>query len=179
MSGLRCGELCGLRWKDVDLDGARLSVRQTLLAVGHEVSFSEPKTDQSRRSVSLDPQTVAVLKAWRKRQLEERPQGGPDYRESELVFTAKSGGPIHPDFVSKSFVNAVRSAGAPPVRFHDLRHSHASLLAAKVHPKVVSERLGHSSITLTLDVYSHLIPPRRDRASGGLPTPPPASESTP
>lgn len=159
-TGLRRGEGLGLRWSDVDLGEGRLAVRQTLLAVNNHIEFGEPKTHRSRRTVDLDPSTVAVLKARRKAQLEERAEAGLGRpRADALIFTDERGDPLHPNLVSRTFRRLVREAGLPTIRLHDLRHSHATLaLQAGVHVKIVSERLGHSSVTITLDTYSHAIP---------------------
>lgn len=167
MTGLRRGEALGLRWKDVDLDAARLSIRQTLIAVGYEVQIGQPKTKKGRRSVALDPGTVATLTAWRARRLEERMAWGQGrLGGDDLVFTREDGEALHPDRVTKLFDGHVRRAELPRIRLHDLRHTHATLaLAAGVHPKVVSERLGHSTVSLTLDVYSHAIPALQEDAA--------------
>jgi integrase len=166
-TGLRRGELLGLRWRDLDLGAGRLSVTQTLVSVNYAVSFSTPKTAAGRRSVALDPATVAALKAHRKRLLEERLSlglgaPGPD----DVVFAALDGSPLHPGQFSDRFDRLVKGAGVPRIRFHDLRHTHATLaLRAGVHPKVVSDRLGHSMISVTLDTYSHAIPAMQEEAA--------------
>ena len=159
-TGLRRGEALGLRWSDVDLGEGRLAVRQTLLAVNNHVQFGEPKTHRSRRSVDLDAATVVVLKAHRKIQLEERAEAGLGRpRADALVFTDEQGDPLHPNVVTRTFAKLIIQAGAPRIRLHDLRHTHATLsLQAGVHVKIVSERLGHSSVMITLDTYSHAIP---------------------
>jgi integrase len=159
-TGLRRGEALGLRWSDVDLDEGRLAVRQTLLAVNNHMQFGEPKTHRSRRTVDLDASTVAVLKAHRKAQLEERAEAGLGRpRADALIFTNRGGDPLHPNLVSRTFGKLVREVGLPTIRLHGLRHTHATLsLQAGVHVKIVSERLGHSSVVITLDTYSHAIP---------------------
>lgn len=122
-------------------------------------SHPAPKTDRGRRSVALDPRTVEALRAHRKRQAEEKLALGPAYTDQGLVFCSEDGEPIHPDRASKLFAKHVAASKLPRIRLHDLRHTHATLaLQAGVHPKVVSERLGHSSIAITLDTYSHAIP---------------------
>jgi len=157
-SGLRRGELLGLRWSDLDLEAGRLSVQQTLIAVGYEVRFSEPKTERGRRSMTLDPVTVGALRAWKARQNEERLAVGEGWRDQHgLAFTRPDGSPIHPQTLSYLFEKRVQRAGLPMIRLHDVRHSFASAaLAAGEHPKVVQERLGHSTTTVTLDTYSHV-----------------------
>ena len=165
-TGVRRGEALGLRWRDVDLDSARLAIRQTLLSVRKEVFFSTPKTVKSRRSVALDPRTVAALSAHRARQNEERLVFGGGWPDHDLVFTGEDGEPVHPDHLSWAFNRHVKQADLPRIRLHDLRHTHASLaLAAGIHPKVVSERLGHATVSITLDIYSHAIPALQEEAA--------------
>lgn len=163
---MRRGEVLGLRWSDVDLNAARLSVQQTPVSVAYKLEFSTPKTARGRRSLALDATTVEALRTHRKRQLEERMAWGPAYEESGLVFTTENGAPIHPDRFTQMFDKHAKHAGLPRIRLHDLRHSHATLaLAAGVHPKVVSERLGHATVAFTLDVYSHAVPALQEDAA--------------
>jgi integrase len=158
-TGIRRGEALGALWTDVDLDGASWQVRHTLVAIDHELSESTPKTDQGRRSVALDPATVRVLREWRKRQLEDRMAWGPAWTDTGRVFTREDGSDLHPERVSELFDRLVKRSGLPRLTVHGLRHTHATLaLQAGVHPKVVQERLGHSSVAFTLDRYSHAIP---------------------
>lgn len=165
-TGLRRGELLGLRWKDVDLQVGRIAISQTLLSIRSRIDFSTPKTAKGRRSVALDPTTVAALRTHRARQAEERLAWGRSYEDLGLVFTRENGQAIHPDRFSDWFESRVKSAGLPPIRLHDLRHTHATLaLAAGIHPKVVSERLGHANISITLDTYSHSIPALEEEAA--------------
>ena len=165
-TGMRRGEVLGLRWADVDLQAARVAVRQALVAVGHQVVTSEPKTAKGRRSVALDPATVEALKAHRKQQLAERLAWGPAWVDSGLVFTREDGRPLHPREVTRAFSRHVLAAGLPVIRLHDLRHTHATLaLQAGVHPKVVQERLGHANIAITLDTYSHAVPALEEQAA--------------
>ena len=165
-TGLRRGELLGLHWRDADLDVGRVAVTQTLLAVHNELSFSAPKTVKGQRSVALDPTTLGILRTHRKAQVEERLAWGSAYQDGDLVFAREDGSPIHPDRFSKWFDQHVRAVGLPRIRLHDLRHTHATLaLQAGIHPKVVSERLGHSTISITLDVYSHAIPAMEEEAA--------------
>jgi integrase len=165
-TGMRRGELLGIQWPDVDLGRARIAVRRSLVTVGHEVVVSEPKTAKGRRSVALDPATVAGLKAWRKNQAAERLAWGPAWTDSGLVYTREDGRPLHPREVTRAFSRHVLAAGVPIIRLHDLRHTHATLaLAAGVHPKVVQERLGHANIAITLDTYSHAVPALEEQAA--------------
>jgi integrase len=165
-TGMRRGEILGLRWQDTDLDRATVAVRQTLVSVGYTTYFAPPKTARSRRLIHLDPVTVECLRAVRAQQSRERLAFGPDYDGSGLVFSREDGTPHHPDRVSKVFEHLVVSSGLPRIRFHDLRHTHATLgLAAGVHPKIMSERLGHASIAFTLEVYSHAVPGLQEEAA--------------
>lgn len=165
-TGVRRGEAAGLRWQDVDLDSGRAAIKQARVAVGYEVQVAAPKTGRSRRSVALDPDTVAILRAHRKVQMEERLFCGPGWEETGLVFVQPDGSAIHPDRITKLFDRAVRESGLPRIRLHDIRHTHATLaLQAGLHPKVVSDRLGHSSTTVTLDIYSHVIPALQEEAA--------------
>lgn len=165
-TGMRRGEALGLSWEHVDLDAGRVAVRRALVTVGYRIEFSEPKTAKSRRSVALDAGTVGVLREHRKAQLAERLALGPAWDDHGLVFTREDGAPVHPDRVSKLFEQHVATASLPRIRLHDLRHTHATLaLQAGIHAKVVSERLGHSTIAMTLDTYSHAIPAMEEDAA--------------
>jgi integrase len=159
-TGMRRGEALGLRWGDIDLPAGRLSIVQTITTVRDKMVMSPPKTARSRRSVSLDPVTVAALRDHRRRQNEERLRVGEAWSNtSDLVFTNEVGEPVHPSAFSYSFESYVRHSGLPRIRLHDLRHTYATVaLAAGVHPKIVSERLGHATIAVTLDLYSHVTP---------------------
>lgn len=158
MTGLRRGELCGLKWADVDLDTGRLVVRRTITTVDHEPVASDVKTPRSRRGVDLDPETVAALRRHRSRQLEERALVGVGYTDRDLVFAGPDGAPWNPDSIGRAFARAVARTDLPRIRLHDLRHTHAThLLAAGQNPKLVSDRLGHASVGFTLDTYGHVI----------------------
>jgi integrase len=166
LTGMRRGEVLGLRWTDLDLDGGWLSVRQTLIVVDNHPQLSQPKTARGERRVALDPGTVASLRVHRKAQAAERLAAGPAWTHSDLVFSHQDGAPLHPEYVRRLFDRHLQQAGLPRIRFHDLRHTHATLaLQAGVHPKVVSERLGHATVALTLDVYSHAIPAMQQDAA--------------
>lgn len=166
-TGMRRGELLGLRWSDVDLRAGRVSIVQTATLVGHRVQFSEPKTARSRRSLALDSATMEALREHRKHQLAERLAWGSAYRESGRVFTREDGSPIHPELLADWFVSHAKRAGLPRIRLHDLRHSYATAgLAAGIPAKVVSERLGHASVGITLDTYSHVLPSMDEEAAG-------------
>ena len=166
MTGLRRGEALALRWADVDLERARVSVRRSLVPINGTVEVHEPKTSRGRRLVALDPFTVSVIAAWSRRQKEEHLEWGPAWTDSGLLFTRTDGKLIHPERVSKAFRAAVKRTGLPQIHLHDLRHTHATLaLAAGVHPKVVSDRLGHATVAITLDIYSHVIPALSEEAA--------------
>jgi len=160
MTGLRRGEVCGLRWSDLDLDAGQLQVRQQLLSIEHVLTFVEhPKTDHGRRTVDLDPETVTVLRRHRKAQLEHRLAVGPGFVDHGLVFAKLDGAPVHPEAVVKVFLRRVARTDLPRLRFHDLRHSHAAhLIAARQDILVISKRLGHASTSFTYDRYGHLMP---------------------
>jgi integrase len=141
-------------------------VRQTLVLAGRQVVVSEPKTSRGRRSIALDPRTVAALKAWKTAQAAERLAWGPAWSDSGLVFTRGDGTPIHPEWLSDAFEWRVKRARLPRIRLHDLRHTHASLgLAAGVPVKVMSERLGHSTSSFTADAYQHVTPALEEQAA--------------
>jgi integrase len=165
--GLRRGELLGLRWSDVDLTSGRIAIRNTLVMVDGKPAMAEPKTAKGRRSLTLAPQVLEAVRGHRARQAAERLSWGPDYIDSGLVVTTEDGRPLHPESLSGLFVRQAKRAGLSPIRLHDLRHSVASILLAQgVHPKVVSEQLGHATIALTLDTYSHVIPSLQEEAAG-------------
>lgn len=158
MTGMRRGKILGLRWADVDLDAARLSIRHALVAVGYDVIESTPKSHNAR-VVDLDTETVAQLRAHCQRQQEERELWGADYEDHDLVVAKENGEAIHPHTFSQSFERIITKAGLRKIRLHDLRHTHASLaLKAGVPVKVISERLRHESQAFTLKQYAHVIP---------------------
>ena len=154
----------------MDLDARRVSIQRQLVNVAYALEWSEPKTNGSRRNVALDAATAHAVHEHRRLQLQERLALGPAWQDHGLVFTREDGAPLHPDRASKLFEAHVAASGLPRIRLHDLRHTHATIaLQAGIHPKVVSERLGHSSIALTLDTYSHAIPAMQEDAAAGSP----------
>jgi integrase len=166
-TGMRRGELAGLRWIDVDLDAGRVSPRRPRVVVNYEVVVSEPKTTKGRRSLALDPATAAALRRHRTQQAQERLAAGPLWQDSGLVFAWPDGSPIHPQRFSSWFEQHARAAGLPRIRLHDVRHSYATAaLAAGIPAKVVSERLGHANIAITMDTYSHVLPGLDAAAAG-------------
>lgn len=165
-TGMRRGEVLGLRWDDVDLDKARMSVRQAIISVAYQVKVSDAKTGTGRRTINLDARTVEVLRKWRKKALAERMLVGPAFTDNDLVFPRPDGTPTHPDAFSQAFDRAVVRLGLPIITLHDLRHTHATLLLrAGVPVKVVSERLGHANPAFTLTVYQHVIPGMQEEAA--------------
>lgn len=155
-TGMRRGELAGLRWRNVD--AARLTVNQQVVSVEYELIEDDLKTASSRRTIDLDEQTTAMLRRHRRGQLEERMATG-QRDDDGFVFARPDGSPVHPDLVSQTFQRFMDQSELPRIRLHDLRHTHATiLLQQNVHPKVVSERLGHSSIAFTMTVYQHVMP---------------------
>jgi integrase len=166
MTGMRRGEALGLRWSDVDLENGRLSVRRALIPTNRDVVVSEPKTAKGRRVIALDPATVEVLKSQAARQLAEQREWEEAWTDTGLVFTKENGEALDPETITRWFRIAVREAMLPKVRLHDLRHTHATLaLQAGIHPKVVSERLGHATVSITLDTYSHAVPALQEEAA--------------
>ena len=161
-TGMRRGELAGLTWRNVDLNAARLTVNQQIVSVNYELVEDDLKTETSRRTIDIDEWTVAALPRHRRRQLEERMATG-HRGNDDYVFAKPDGSPIRPDLISQTFERTVaHQPDVPRIRLHDLRHTHATiLLQENVHPKVVSERLGHSSIAFTMTVYQHVMPGMR------------------
>lgn len=158
MTGMRRGEVLGLRWQDVDLDHRRLAVRHTITAVGYEIKESTPKNHQAC-TIDLDPGTMEQLKAHRERQAKEKEAWGPGYQDTGLVFRREDGTPVHPQLFSQQFEREVRRSGLPQIRLHDVRHTHATIaLRAGVPVKVISERLGHEDPAFTMKQYAHVIP---------------------
>jgi integrase len=165
-TGMRRGEVLGLRWVDVNLEVGRLSVVQTLALVRERLIFGEPKTAKGRRSVALDRVTVAALRSHRALQLEERLAWGEAWQDTGLVFTREDGSPIHPSRFTEAFQRHAARARLPRIRLHDVRHSYATAaLTARIPAKVVSERLGHANVSITLDTYSHVLPSLEEEAA--------------
>jgi integrase len=165
-TGLRRGEVLGLRWDDVDLANGAVRVSEALVMVNYTVQVSRPKTERSRRTIALDAVTLAALRGWRKRQNEEHLQVGARYVQSGRVFTNPDGSQIHPQRFSDWFEQRARAAKVPVIRLHDVRHTHASRgLEAGVPLLVMSRRLGHVSSAFTADVYGHVLPAQDKEAA--------------
>jgi integrase len=159
-TGLRRNEALALRWRDVDLNEASISVGRSLYrAKGGQSTYQAPKTAKSRRLVSLTPSSVLVLRALRERQGTDGLLQGYAVNDDSLVFRYRNGNPMLPRAVSGAFKKLVHRAGLEGYRFHDTRHAHATLMLRQgVHPKIVQERLGHAKVGTTLDIYSHVTP---------------------
>lgn len=160
-TGARHGELLGLSWRDLDLDAETMSIRASLVPTARGLELLEPKTGRSRRRIEIEPRVVAALRRHRAAQQMEARVAGSAYDDRGLVFCDEIGRPLDGRRVTQSWFRPLLArAGLPrTVRFHDLRHSYASIaLAQGVHPKVVQEALGHSTIAVTLDLYSHVVP---------------------
>ncbi len=160
---MRRGEVLGLRWSDLDLGAATLRITRTLIKTDVQrkgspgMVWGTPKTAKGRRTVALDPATVAAFRAHRTRQLEEPLALGASYDDRDLVVCHVDGTPVHPKPISYRFAKATRSADLPQIQLHDLRRTHATLaLRAGIHPRIVQERLGHANVSITLDTYSHV-----------------------
>jgi len=153
LTGMRRGEICGLRWQDVDLESGQIRIVGARVQVGWEVAESTPKSEAGKREFPVDAGTVAVLKAWRLRQRKERFAWGDDWIDSGgLVFTRENGEAWHPDAITDTFERLAFAGGLPPVRLHDLRHGHITyLLAQKIDPRVIGDRVGHSGTKMTRD----------------------------
>ena len=171
-TGMRRGELLGLKWSDVDLENASVSIRRTLTRTGNgkRVALGDTKTKKSRRNIRLTPRAVDALRGHLTHQMEDIERLGDLYVDQGLVFTTSTGGPINPSNLrQRSLMPLLKRAGLPHIRFHDLRHTCATLLLLKnVHPKFVQELLGHATIAITLDTYSHVIPGMGDQTARAM-----------
>jgi integrase len=166
-TGMRRGEILGLHWADVAQDLSTAQVKTTLQATKEGgLVFEHPKTARSRRQVLLPAFLMPYLVSQRSDQAFRADRLGPGWVGSDLVVDRGDGGPWNPDSFSSSWAARIRSSDLPKVRFHDLRHAHATLMLLQgVHPKIVSERLGHASVGITLDTYSHVIPTMQEEAA--------------
>ena len=168
--GMRQAELLGLRWADLDLPGAVLAVRQQAIRINGGWEFTPPKTDKGRRTIALPVLAVRALRQHKMRQAQERLALGPAWEDNDLVFPNQVGRPIErQNLIRRSFHPVLNKAGLGRLRFHDLRHSAATLMLAQgIHPRVVQERLGHSTISVTMDVYSHVMPTLQKEAARAM-----------
>lgn len=164
--GLRKGEALGLKWDDVDLEAGTIMIRFSLQRIEGELKLVEPKSAKSRRTIAMPAISVNALRAHRARQLEERLVAGSVWQESGFTFTTPVGTPLDGPNVSRHFHRTLKKAGMSRQRFHDLRHTAASLMLVQgIHPRVVMETLGHSQISLTMNTYSHVIPVLKQEAA--------------
>lgn len=168
-TGMRRGEILALRWKDINLEEGSVQVKRTVDYIPHYGYVeTEPKTAKGRRKIMLPSFVISILKEHRLQQIEERNKVGVGWVEKDLVFCGLHGDYFNPAYLLRMFKKVLVDAGLPHMRFHDLRHSAATiLLEMKVHPKVVQEVLGHSTITMTLDTYSHVLPSMQQDAIDG------------
>jgi integrase len=168
-TGMRRGEVFGLRWRDVDLDACVVRVTGSLQRVTGQLRVVEPKTPRARRTIALPGTVVDVLRAHRKEQAQRRLLLGEGWTDSDLVVEQGDGRARDPDTITHRFADVAAAAKVPGVRFHDLRHAYAtSLLRGRVHPKVISEALGHASTAFTMDVYSHVVPSMQEKAAEAI-----------
>jgi integrase len=163
MTGMRRGEALGLSWDDIDMEQGSLSIRRALVPVNGVARICEPKTRRGRRTIALDLETLEALQEHAARQADERAAAGEAWSEEGYVFGRENGMALQPFAVSQAFRKHVRAACLPKIRLHDLRHTYATLaLATGINPRIVSGRLGHATVALTLDVYAHVLP-QQDR----------------
>jgi len=169
-TGLRRGEALSLRWTDIDLIGAQLSVNHTMQFINNQVTFKQPKTASSRRQIALTPATCIILRLHRETQNNIRQHAGlENVADNDLVFCQYNGKPYLPNSITHAWIKLTRRCGLDGIRLHDARHTHASLLLKQgIHPKVVQERLGHAGIAITLDLYSHVAPGMQKAAADGF-----------
>lgn len=186
MTGMRRGEVLGLKWEDVDFERSRLMVRNNLVEVHRDgipgkkqagkatvssicIELQTPKTAASRRTVTLSPGTLSKLREHQARQTAERQAAAEAWQDQGYVFASEIGGPTNPNYFYDQFKKLSREAGLPNIRLHDLRHTAASLMVRRgVSPKVVSDRLGHTDVAFTLRVYTHLYDEQREEAAFDL-----------
>lgn len=166
-TGMRVGELRGLRWQDVDIDAGTITVRYQLQRIGGKQTLTEPKSKQSRRVLALGTGAVDALRAERVRQMEQRLRAGPLWKDSSHVFTSEVGTPLDGPNVTHRFQQRLADAGLPRMRVHDLRHGVATLMLAQgENLRTVMEQLGHAQIGLTMNTYAHISPAlKRDAAA--------------
>ncbi len=167
-TGLRLGEVLALTWKDIDFEDATLTVRQTLTKVGERFEIGTPRTNTSKRSLDLSPTVVAELKKQRREQAEKRLVLGEAWA-TDLVFTTTIGTALSPPNVRRSLRRLLKVAGLPPIRFHDLRHTAATLMLSQgITPRVVMDVLGHSDTRMTMGLYAHVLKGQKKAAADAM-----------
>lgn len=165
-TGMRRGELLGLRWKDADIEGGVLHVRQSIGLLHGQITISQPKSDTSRRAVPVEPQVIAALREHRAKQNERRLALGAVWEDHDLIFAAANGKPVNPDNLRRDYDHLVALAGVPRIRIHDVRHTHVTLgFAAGANIKAMSRRIGHAQTSLTMDIYAHVLPEQHREVS--------------
>lgn len=168
-TGMRRGAIAAIQWDNVDLKKKMLYVQYSLQRIDGELKPMDTKTNKSRRSVALMDITIEALKEERKNQLERKLAYGEKYQDLNYVCCWDDGRPLDPDFISKKFNKIVKKLDMPQIRFHDLRHTHATMLLKQgTNPKIVQERLGHATISTTMDIYSHALPEMQKEATEKL-----------
>jgi integrase len=168
-TGMRRGEILALRWSDLSKDLTVAHVRRAVQVAGRDLLFLEPKTRRSRRAVALPQFLRPYLEHQREDQASRRARLGQRWVDLDLLVDKGDGSLLHPDTCSSGWRRILRNHGLPRIRFHDLRHAHATFMLLKgVHPKVVSERLGHASVGITLDIYSHVLPSMQEQAAAAF-----------
>lgn len=169
LCGLRRGEICGLRWKDIDFEKHTLTVNQTLVKVGGEYCTKPPKSKTSIRTITVPELVLAALRRQKTQNAANKLRYGTDYLGNDLVLCNELGEHINPDWLTRTFDIYLKMAGLQHIRFHDLRHTNATLMLVSGTPlKVASERLGHSTIKITADLYTHVTTSLDQKASAGL-----------
>ncbi|CCQ96582.1 Integrase family protein [[Clostridium] ultunense Esp] len=169
-TGVRPGEAYALKWDEVDLENGRIFIKTSLYRTKDGWKLKEPKTPGSRRNITIPPEMINILKEHKEKQEERKKKKAESYKDYGFVFTADNGEPItHRNLVKRHFKPILELAGLPPIRIYDLRHTCATLLLlAGISPKVVAERLGHASVNMTLNRYSHVLPDMQQKASDAL-----------
>jgi integrase len=172
-TGMRRGEICGLKWENIDLDNGIIYVKEQLQKIENKLELVKVKTDGSKRKIIMLDYTIPILKEHKKKYLTLKLRLGEAFKDEGFVVFQADGSPYEPEYITKNYGRVLgrisKELAIPKIRFHDLRHTHATLmLKAGVHPKVVAERLGHSSITMTLNTYSHVLPDMQQEAAEKL-----------
>ncbi|WP_244380620.1 tyrosine-type recombinase/integrase [Saccharococcus caldoxylosilyticus] len=166
-TGMRRGEVLGLKWDDVDFENKKIRIKRSLCFVsGKGLIFKEPKTQKSKRQISISQYVVNVLKRHKQRQDSRKEKFGTQYQDNNLIVCTDDGKPLDPRNLLRQFYRLIEEANVPRISFHDLRHTHATILMQQgENPKVVSERLGHSRVGITLDLYSHVSDDLQEQAA--------------